>query len=254
MTYCVALKLNAGFVFASDSRTNAGVDQIACFKKMRTYSIRGDRVIVIMSSGNLSITQSAISLMEQKSHHTDQLNLRNAESLFDIATLLGDCLREVRKHNEAYLAQGNVDMGANFIVGGQIRGEAQRLFLIYAEGNFIEATEETPYFQIGETKYGKPIIDRVIQPATPLMDAIKCVLVSFDSTMRSNISVGLPIDLASYDNDSLCLEQVHHITQDNTYFAQISKRWSDGLRGVFASLPDPDWSNAIDPLPPNDSR
>jgi putative proteasome-type protease len=241
MTYCVALKLNMGLVFASDSRTNAGVDQIACFKKMRIFSKVDNRIIVTMSSGNLSITQSAVNLLEQRGRHADRPNLWNAESLFDVATLLGDCLREVRKHNESYLTQSNVDMGANFIIGGQIRGEPARLFLVYAEGNFIEATEETPYFQIGETKYGKPIIDRVIQPGTELMSAIKCVLVSFDSTMRSNISVGLPIDLVSYSQDSFQIGLQHHITHEDAYFAQISKRWSEGLRGVFASLPDPDW-------------
>jgi putative proteasome-type protease len=242
MTYCVALKLNAGLVFASDSRTNAGVDQIACFKKMRTFSNQGDRVIVTMSSGNLSITQSALNLLEQRGHHSEQANLWNAESMFDVATLLGDCLREVRKHNETYLAQSNVDMGANFIIGGQIRGEEPRLFLVYAEGNFIEATEETPYFQIGETKYGKPIIDRVIKPETDIANAIKCVLVSFDSTMRSNISVGLPLDLVTFYPDTFQIALQHHITQEDEYFAQISRRWSDGLRGVFASLPDPQWS------------
>jgi putative proteasome-type protease len=254
MTYCVALKLNAGLVFASDSRTNAGVDQIASFKKMRTFSNDGDRVIVTLSSGNLSITQSAVNLLEQHGHHADQPNIWNTESMFDVATLLGDCLREVRKHNEAYLAQSNVDMGANFIVGGQIRGEPPRLFLVYAEGNFIEATDETPYFQIGETKYGKPIIDRVIGPDTPISNAIKCLLVSFDSTMRSNISVGLPIDLACYNTDSLRLEQMHHITQEDEYFAQISKRWSEGLRGVFASLPDPDWESRINSNPASDGN
>ncbi len=242
MTYCVAIKLKAGLVFASDSRTNAGVDQVACFKKMRTFANDGDRVIVTMSSGNLSITQSAVNLIEQRGQHSDKANIWNAESMFDVATLMGDCMREVRKHNEAYLAQSNVDMGANFIVGGQIRGEAPRLFMVYSEGNFIEATEETPYFQIGETKYGKPILDRVITPETKLMEAVKCVLVSFDSTMRSNISVGMPIDLVSYVNGSLYMGMQQHVTQDDEYFAKITKRWSEGLRGVFASLPDPEWS------------
>lgn len=241
MTYCVALKLNAGLVFASDSRTNAGVDQIACFKKMRSFSENGDRAIVILSSGNLSITQSAINLLEQRGRHKESCNLWNAESMFDIARLLGDSLREARDRDGPFLRKGNVTINANFIIGGQVKGEAPRLFMIYDEGNFIEATEATPYFQIGETKYGKPIIDRVIQAQTPLMDAVKCVLVSFDSTMRSNIAVGLPIDLACYARDSLTLDRVHHITDGDAYFAQISKRWSEGLRGVFASLPDPDW-------------
>ena len=248
MTYCVALKLNAGLVFASDSRTNAGVDQVACFKKMRTFVSDGDRAIVILSSGNLSITQSATNLLEQRGRNSDLPNMWNAASMFDVAKLVGDCLREVRDRDGPFLLEANLRVGANFIIGGQVKGEPPRLFMMYDEGNFIEATEETPYFQIGETKYGKPIIDRVIQPETPLMDAIKCVLVSFDSTMRSNISVGLPIDLACYGRDSLHLDRVHHITDSDIYFSQISRRWSEGLRGVFASLPDPDWETTQDRL------
>jgi putative proteasome-type protease len=228
-------------VFASDSRTNAGVDQIACFKKMRTFVNPGDRSIVILSSGNLSVTQNAINLLETQARQADRRNVWNVESIFDVAQLLGECLRSVRSNDGAYLAQSNVDSGANFIIGGQIRGERMRLCLVYAEGNFIEASEETPFFQIGETKYGKPILDRVIRPDTSLEEAIKCVLVSFDSTMRSNLSVGLPIDLACYRDDHYHLDLEYHITQDDPYFSQISRRWSEGLRGVFASLPDPDW-------------
>jgi len=240
MTYCVALKLNAGIVFASDSRTNAGVDQIASFKKMRSFNKPGDRTVIILSSGNLSITQNAINLLEQWGRNHDRRNIWNVDSMFDIAQLLGECLREVREHDGAFLAQNNVDAGANF------RGERMRLFLVYAEGNFIEAGDETPFFQIGETKYGKPILDRVIRPTTPLIEALKCVLVSFDSTMRSNLSVGLPIDIACYNNDSLDINFQQHITQDDPYFSQISKRWSDGLRGVFASLPNPEWLGEIE--------
>ncbi len=254
MTYCVALKLNAGMVFASDSRTNAGIDQIACFKKTRTFVNAGDRSIVILSSGNLSITQNAINILEQHGRQIERRNIWNVQSLFDVAQLLGECLREVRDHDGVFLAQNNIDASASFIVGGQILGERMRLFLVYAEGNFIEAGEETPFFQIGETKYGKPIIDRVIRPDTPLSDAVKCVLVSFDSTMRSNLSVGLPIDLACYTADSLQLDFQQHITQDDPYFSQISKRWSDGLRGVFASLPNPDWFSergGMEQPPPN---
>lgn len=241
MTYCVALMLDAGMVFASDSRTNAGVDQISCFKKMRNFVNPGDRAIVILSSGNLSITQKAINLLEQRGRHAEQGNIWNVESMFDVAQLLGEALREVREHDGAFLAQSNVDAGANFIVGGQVGSERMRLFLVYAEGNFIEAGTETPFFQIGETKYGKPIIDRVIRPDTPLSEAVKCVLVSFDSTMRSNLSVGLPIDVACYTKSSLRLDFQQHITVDDPYFSQISRRWSEGLRGVFASLPNPDW-------------
>ncbi len=247
MTYCVALKLNAGMVFASDSRTNAGVDQIACFKKMRSFVAPGERAIVILSSGNLSITQNAINLLEQHGRHADRRNIWNADSMFEVAQLLGDCLRAVREHDGAFLAQSNVDASASFIVGGQIRGERMRLCLVYAEGNFIEASDETPFFQIGETKYGKPILDRVIKTSTSLHEAIKCVLVSFDSTMRSNLSVGLPIDLACYSESAFALDLEQHITADDPYFSQISKRWSEGLRGVFASLPSPDWLNDTPP-------
>lgn len=246
MTYCVALKLHAGLVFASDSRTNAGIDQIACFKKMRSFVKEGDRVIVILSSGNLSITQNAINLLEQKGRHAEARNIWSVDSMFDVAQLLGECLREVRSQDGVFLAQNNVDAGANFIIGGQILGEPMRLFMVYAEGNFIEAGEETPYFQIGETKYGKPIIDRVITPETPLSEAVKCVLVSFDSTMRSNLSVGLPIDIACYSQAGLRLDFEQHITQDEPYFSQISRRWSDGLKGVFASLPNPEWLADVD--------
>ncbi|MGR8931607.1 MAG: peptidase [Gammaproteobacteria bacterium] len=213
---------------------------------MHTFVKTGDRVIVILSSGNLSITQNAINLLEQHGRHAECRNIWNAESMFDVAQLLGEALREVRDHDGAFLAQSNVDFGANFIVGGQVQNEEMRLFLVYSEGNFIEVSEETPFFQIGETKYGKPIIDRVIMPETALSDAVKCVLVSFDSTMRSNLSVGLPLDLACYIPSSLKLEFKQHITQDDPYFSQISWRWSDGLKGVFASLPNPEWLHEID--------
>lgn len=248
MTYCAALKLDAGMVFASDSRTNAGIDQISCFKKMRHFSNPGDRCIVILSSGNLSITQNAINLLEQQGRQIERRNIWNVRSMFEVAQLLGDCLREVRDHDGVFLAQNNIDASANFILGGQINGERMRLFLVYAEGNFIEAGDETPYFQIGETKYGKPIIDRVIRVDTPLSDAVKCMLVSFDSTMRSNLSVGFPIDVACYAQNSLQLGSQQHITQDDAYFSQISRRWSDGLRGVFASLPNPNWLAETEPL------
>jgi putative proteasome-type protease len=240
MTYCVALKLNTGMVFASDSRTNAGLDQISSFKKMRHFFNENDRAIVILSSGNLSVTQNAVNLIEQRSRHPETKNIWNVDSMFDIAHLLGEALREVRKTDMVYLSQSNIDSSVNFIVGGQIKGERMRLFLVYTEGNFIEVSEENPYFQIGETKYGKPIIDRVIKPDTPLNDAVKCTLVSLDSTMRSNLSVGFPIDLVCYKFDSLQLN-FQHITQDDPYFSEISHSWCAGLRNVFASLPNPTW-------------
>jgi putative proteasome-type protease len=169
------------------------------------------------------------------------MHFYNAPSMFDVARMLGDALREVKSRDGAYLMQNNIDSSANFLLGGQIRGEPQRLFHVYTEGNFIEATPDTPYFQIGETKYGKPIIDRVIRRDSTLVDAIKCVLVSFDSTMRSNISVGLPIDLVVYERDTLRIKMQRRIDDSDAYFQMIHAQWGEGLRRVFGQLPDPDW-------------
>jgi putative proteasome-type protease len=243
MTYCVAMALDAGMIFASDSRTNAGVDHIARFSKMRVWKKDGDRMIVTMSSGNLSITQNALSMLEQRIRAGDEeMHFYNAPSMFDVARMLGDALREVKSRDGAYLMQNNIDSSANFILGGQVRGEPQRLFHVYTEGNFIEATPDTPYFQIGETKYGKPIIDRVIHRDTSLTDTIKCVMVSFDSTMRSNISVGLPIDLLVYERDALRVKLQRRIDDTDPYFQMIHTQWGEGLRRVFGQLPDPDWA------------
>jgi len=243
MTYCVAMSLEAGMLFASDSRTNAGVDQVSRFSKMRTFVRDGDRVIVMLSSGNLSITQNAINTLEQRARAGDNaLSLWNATSMFDVARLLGDALREVKTRDGPYLMQNNIDSSANFLVGGQIRGEPPRLFNVYSEGNFIEASSDTCYFQIGETKYGKPIIDRVIKRTSTLLDATKCTIVSFDSTMRSNISVGLPIDLLVYETDTLRIKLSRRIEETDPYFQMVHTQWGEGLRRVFAQLPDPDWT------------
>jgi putative proteasome-type protease len=243
MTYCVAMSLDAGMIFASDSRTNAGVDQIARFSKMRVFSQDGERVIVTLSSGNLSISQNAINILEQNARIDDgNPNLWNAQSMFDIARLLGDALREVKTRDAPYMLQNNIDSYANFLVGGQVRGEPPRLFNVYSEGNFIEATPETCYFQIGETKYGKPIIDRVVTRDTTLLDATKCTVVSFDSTMRSNISVGLPIDLLVYEANSLQIKLKRRVEESDPYFQMVHTQWGEGLRRVFAQLPDPDWT------------
>jgi len=243
MTYCVAMSLDAGMIFASDSRTNAGVDQIARFSKMRVFAREGNRVIVTLSSGNLSLTQNAVNILEQKARGGDNgLNLWNAESMFEVARMLGDALREVKTRDGPYLALNNIDSNANFIVGGQIKGEPARLFDVYSEGNFIEATPETCYFQIGESKYGKPVIDRVVNRRTSLLDATKCTIVSFDSTMRSNISVGLPIDLLVYETNSLSVRIQRRIEESDPYFQMVHNQWGEGLRRVFAQLPNPDWA------------
>ena len=243
MTYCVAMSLEAGMIFAADSRTNAGVDQIGRFSKLRVFAREGDRVVVTLSSGNLSMTQNALNILEQRSRSGEsQMQLWNAPSMFDIARLVGDALREVKTRDGPYLLQNNIDSHATFIVGGQVRGEPPRLFEVYSEGNVIEATADTCYFQIGESKYGKPVIDRVITRSTSLQEATKCTIVSFDSTMRSNISVGLPIDLAVYETDGLRLKLQKRIEESDPYFQMIHTQWGEGLRRVFAELPNPEWS------------
>ena len=242
MTYCVAMALDAGMIFASDSRTNAGVDQIARFSKMRVFARPGERVVVMLSSGNLSLTQNAVNVLELRNREGDAMpSVMNARSMFDVARMLGDAVREVRVRDAGYLEQNNIDSSANFIVGGQVAGEAPRLFHVYGEGNFIEATSETCYFQIGESKYGKPVIDRVVNRTTSLTDATKCTLVSFDSTMRSNISVGLPIDLLVYEAGALEVGMRRRLDEDDPYFQMVHTQWGEGLRRVFAQLPDPDW-------------
>jgi putative proteasome-type protease len=242
MTYCVAVTLDDGMVFASDSRTNAGVDNVATFRKMYQFVTEGDRVVVMLSSGNLSTTQSAIKLLTEDARNPGQRKtVMNAESMHEVAELAGQALREVHSSNAQYLQESNIDPSASFIVGGQIRGGPPRLYRVYSEGNFIESTPETLYFQIGELKYGKPVIDRVIQHDTNLLEATKCLLVSFDSTMRSNISVGLPIDLLIYRRDSLKVAFQHRIVEDDPYFNMIHTRWGAGLRKVFTELPNPDW-------------
>jgi putative proteasome-type protease len=243
MTYCAAAMLDAGIVFASDSRTNAGVDNIATFRKMKVFEYPGDRVVVTLGSGNLAVTQATLNLIEQNIRRNDgSPNLANATSMYDVAELVGISLRAVRERDGPYLTQSNVDSGASFIVGGQIAGEEQRLFLVYSEGNFIEATAETPFFQIGETKYGKPILARVITRSTSLDDAVKCVLVSFDSTMKSNLSVGMPIDLLCYDRDSLHVTKVRRFDDKDDYMRDLRQQWGDGLRRAFTNLANFEWS------------
>jgi putative proteasome-type protease len=241
MTYCVAMALDEGLLFASDSRTNAGVDHVSTFSKMTVFESRGERVLVLLNSGNLATTQAVVSRL-RKAIGTDQPNLMSAASLFDCATLVGEAVRGAISHQTAHqLEQSAVDFSCSFLVGGQIAGESPRLFQVYPEGNFIEATEDTAFFQIGESKYGKPIIDRVIRPATTLDEAMKCALVSFDSTMRSNLSVGLPLDVALIRRDALKVGFRHRVDSDDAYFASIRQGWSQGLKRVFNELPGPDW-------------
>jgi len=242
MTYCVALRLDTGMIFASDSRTNAGVDHIATFTKMRVFEKKDDRVIVTLASGNLAMTQGVVNILDrhQNAPETEETIWR-VDSMYDAAAIVGGALREMGRRDGPFLSQASIEAHSNLLVGGQIKGESPRLFHIYGQGNFIEATDDTPYFQLGESKYGKPILDRVVSMATPQKEAAKCVLISFDSTMKSNISVGLPIDLLWYPRDSLRVGLQHRIREGDPYFTMLRSRWGGGLRRVFGELPDPDW-------------
>ncbi len=242
MTYCVGALLEEGMIFASDSRTTAGLDNIAKFCKMTVFERRGDRVITMLSSGDLAGTQAVISILNQRcsaGNGTD--SLWRAHTMFDAVMLISDAMRDVDRRDSEYLEEHPAGFNASFIVGGQINGEPMRLFRIYAEGNFIEAGIDTTYFQTGEAKYGRPVLDRVITRPTPLADATKCVLVSFDSTMRSNLSVGMPIDLACYQRDSFTLQMRRRFVDGDAYFKTLGQEWSEGTRQVFRDLPELVW-------------
>ncbi len=243
MTYCVGILLKDGVVMASDSRTHAGVDNFAQFCKMSVFEREGDRAVVLLSSGNLAGTQAVISTLKQRAtRQSAEPNVWTARTLFDFVTLVSDAVRDVGRRDRPHLEQNDLKFDASFIIGGQIKGEPPRLFRTYAEGNFIEAgTSGTQFFQTGEAKYGKPIIDRVIGPETSLSDATKCVLVSFDSTMRSNLSVAMPIDLVQYQKDQLKLTQRRRFEAGDPEFASLSRTWSEGVRAVFRQLPEVRW-------------
>jgi putative proteasome-type protease len=242
MTYCVGVLLKEGIVLGSDSRTHAGVDDFASFCKMTVFERPGDRVLVLLSSGNLAGTQAVISVLTQKAKvEEDAKTLWTARTMFDVASVVSDAMRETERRDKVHLEKSALAFNASFILGGQIAGEAMRLFRIYAEGNFIEAGSDTRFLQTGEAKYGKPILDRVIGPSTSLIDAAKGVLVSFDSTMRSNLSVAMPIDLICYERDTLEVRKRRRFNPGDPYFDTLSKEWSEGVRDVFKRLPEPSW-------------
>jgi putative proteasome-type protease len=243
MTYCVAMRLNAGIVFLADSRTNAGVDQISTFRKLTVFEHPGERLMVLMSAGNLAITQAVRQIICERVGPNDA-SVWNANTMFTATRILGEAVREVHARDGAALKEAGIEFNCNFIFGGQIRGERMRLFHIYAAGNFIEANPENPYFQIGEAKYGKPIIDRVISPTTPLDEAAKCALISMDSTLRSNISVGMPLDLLVYEVDQLAVTKFVQIDHHNQYMRMISNTWGTRLKQVFGEIPQPTWRDA----------
>ena len=240
MTYCVGLKIDRGLVFMSDTRTNAGIDSISTFRKMHVWEEPGERVLGLMSAGNLATTQAVVSLLDERSKAVADRSktLLETASMYQTAALVGSVVKEVIANASPTGQSADSYFNASFVLGGQIRGTEPRLFMIYPEGNFIESTDDTPFFQVGETKYGKPILVRAYDKGMSFAETVKLLMVSFDSTLKSNLSVGLPLDLTFYEKDTFKVGLQKRITQDDPYYRQISEGWSDALKMAFKSLPD----------------
>lgn len=240
MTYCVGVRLDNGLIFMSDTRTNAGIDNISTFRKMFSWTKPGERHITVMTSGNLATTQSVISVLDERTKAAEDRNpsLLEVPTMFQAARHVGEVLREVVSSNATGGQKADSTFNATIILGGQIKGGEQQLFLIYPEGNFLEASTDTPFFQIGETKYGKPILVRAYDPDMSFEDTLKLLMVSFDSTIKANLSVGLPLDFQVYEKDSFSQGEERRIDQDDAYFNSISSGWGEALKIAFDSLPD----------------
>jgi len=234
------MTLNKGLILMSDTRTNAGVDDIASVKKMHTWKVDGERVITIMTAGNLATTQALVSLLSERSVKPKKRDpsILKAPTMFQVARLVGDTLQEVIQENARTGQEASSIFNATVILAGQIKGMPPRLFLLYPEGNFIEASSDNPFFQIGETKYGKPILVRAYDPDMSHEAAMKLLLVSFDSTIKANLSVGLPLDFQIYETDSFELEAEGRIEAKDPYFRQVSDNWGDALKHAFKELPE----------------
>lgn len=239
MTYCVGMMLDRGLMFMSDTRTNAGLDNVSTFRKMQVWETPGERVITLMSAGNLATTQAVTSLLDERTKAPDdrEPSLLAVPSMFQAARLIADTLREVIENHAQAGQQADSAFNATMILGGQIVGGPPRLFLIYPEGNFIEASGDTPFFQIGEMKYGRPILVRAFDPAMGFEDAMKLLLVSFDSTLKANLTVGAPFDYHFYEEGSLTRGTMGRIDADDPYFVSIRQGWSDALKAALDSLP-----------------
>ena len=241
MTYCLAVQVNDGLVFASDSRTNAGVDYVSTYSKMHSFTIPGERFVTVLTSGNLATTQAVVNTVARDLADEAPRNLSTFNYLFELAQYVGELSRREQERHGPALREASISAEANFIIGGQIRGQAPGLFLVYPQGNYISASPEMPYLQIGETKYGKPILDRIVRPTTTLNDATRCALVSIDSTMRANISVGPPIEVTVYSRDRFESGQRLSLGAADPLLTELQSRWSEGLRQAFEQLPRFDW-------------
>ncbi len=247
MTYCCGILVRDGLVMIADTRTNAGLDNISTFRKLHVFQKPGERVMILASAGNLSITQSVIGFLQEgvlNPETGESESIMNAPSMFQAAQRVGRAIREVRRIYGPGLEEDGVKFEASFLFGGQIKGRALRLFMVYAAGNYIECTVDTPYLQIGEHKYGKPILDRAIKFDTPLNDALKIGLVSMDSTMRSNLGVGMPIDIAVTPRGDPILQTHYRIEPGEPYFHDLRERWSAALRKAHMDIPPPPYSGS----------
>lgn len=248
MTYCLGIINQFGIVMAADSRTNAGVDYISAYKKLFDLSISGERAIIICTSGSLSVSQGVLTRLNRDIQNQEEVSLHTLDNMYDIAQYIGSKSREIQKLDRNWLEKDNIDYSCNFLLGGQIKGETPQLYLIYPQGNFIQATQETPFLQIGETKYGKPILDRTITYSTPLEDVAKCALLSLDSTMKSNISVGPPINLVMYKTDGFEICNKLELRLGAPYIAKIRKLWEKSVRQAFEAMPDIEWEQELTEL------
>lgn len=241
MTYCLGILTRFGLVIAADSRTNAGVDHISTYQKLFDFSVPGERTILLCTSGNLSITQGAIAALEKDIKHQEEVNLHTLPSFAEVARYIGNKIRAIQEQDRPFLERDRIDYKCSILLGGQVPGEEPNLYLIYSQGNFIHATKETPFLQIGETKYGKPLLDRTLTANTPLEAAAKCALLSIDSTMKSNISVGPPIDIVMYHTDSFIIRHRLRLRLGDPYLAKIRKLWESYVKQAFDDMPDVEW-------------
>lgn len=241
MTYCLATKVDSGLVFASDSRTNAGVDYVSTFSKMHVFHWAQDRLFVLLTAGNLATSQAVVNEINRDLEEGKKTSLRSIEYLFDAADYVGALSVRIQKHHEDAISHSNIRGEASFIIGGQIAGKEPEIYLVYPQGNYIKASPETPYLQIGENKYGKPILDRIITPQTSLAQAARCALVSLDSTMRSNVSVGPPLELLAYEAGSLTPGHHLKLELESALYKNLQKRWNEGIHRAFEKLPHFDW-------------
>ncbi|HIK09674.1 MAG TPA: proteasome-type protease [Oscillatoriaceae cyanobacterium M33_DOE_052] len=241
MTYCVGVMTRYGLVMAADSRTNAGVDYISTYQKLFDLSCPGERVLLVCSSGNLSMTQAVVNWLQKDIRTKEDINIHSLPTLYEVARYIGSKIREIQDQDRPWLQKDGIDFQCSLLLGGQIQGEPPELYLIYSQGNCIQATEDTTFLQIGETKYGKPILDRTLTFDTSLEAAAKCALLSIDSTMKSNISVGPPIDLVMYQRDTLAIRHQLRLRLGDPYLAKIRKLWESSVKQAFDRMPDIEW-------------